>query len=67
MSSDSLWAQSTQNFQQIFGESWQRALQAFQQIELPAVAGAGASTQAPIRLAPEKLQALQQQYLDEAA
>ena len=67
MSSDSLWAQSTQNFQQIFGESWQRALQAFQQIELPAVAGAGASTQAPIRLAPEKLQALQQQYVDEAA
>ena len=67
MSSDSLWAQSAQNFQQIFGESWQRALQAFQQIELPAVAGAGASTQAPIRLAPEKLQALQQQYVDEAA
>ena len=65
MSSDSPWAQSAQNFQQIFGESWQRALQAFQQIELPAVAGA--SAQAPIRLAPEKLQALQQQYLDEAA
>ena len=26
MSSDSLWAQNAQQFQEIFGESWQRAL-----------------------------------------
>jgi len=65
MSSDSLWAQSAQQFQEIFGESWQRALHAFEQIELPAVAGAETATS--VHLAPEKLQALQKQYMDEAA
>ncbi|MGP1684642.1 MAG: class I poly(R)-hydroxyalkanoic acid synthase, partial [Giesbergeria sp.] len=65
MSSDSPWAQSAQQFQQVLGESWQRALQAFEKIELPAAAGAGA--QAPIRLAPDKLKALQEQYLAEAS
>ncbi|MBU6466307.1 MAG: class I poly(R)-hydroxyalkanoic acid synthase, partial [Burkholderiales bacterium] len=65
MSSDSLWAQSAQQFQEIFGESWQRVLHAFEQIELPAVAGAEAATS--IHLAPDKLQALQKQYVDEAA
>lgn len=65
MSSESPWGQSAQQFQQILGESWQRALQAFEQIELPA--GASASAQPPIRLAPEKLKALQEQYLQEAS
>jgi polyhydroxyalkanoate synthase len=62
--SDSLWAHSAQQFQEIFGESWQRALQAFTQIETPPVPGA--PPVAPIRLAPEKLQGLQKQYLEEA-
>ncbi|MCB1978269.1 MAG: class I poly(R)-hydroxyalkanoic acid synthase [Burkholderiaceae bacterium] len=65
MSSDSLWVQSAQQFQQVFGESWQRALQAFQQIELPALAGTDAAP--AIRLAPDKLQTLQKQYVEEAA
>ena len=57
MDSDALWAQSAQQFQQIFGETWQRALQSFQSMESPAVAG-----EAPaIRLAPDKVQALQSQ------
>ena len=62
MDSDALWAQSAQQFQQIFGETWQRALQSFQSMESPAVAG-----EAPaIRLAPEKIKALQSQYMEEA-
>jgi len=65
MSSDSLWAKNAQQFQEIFGESWQHALQAIQQIELPAVSGCGPA--APVCLAPDKLQALQKQYLDDAA
>lgn len=65
MHSDSLWAQSAQQFQEIFGESWQRALQAFQHIERPAVEGDALA--APVRLAPDKLQALQKQYVEEAA
>lgn len=44
------------------GQGWTQALQAFEQLKLPApVSGA-----APLRFAPEKLQALQQQYLEEA-
>ena len=44
------------------GQGWAQALQAFEQLKLPApVSGA-----APLRFAPEKLQALQQQYLEEA-
>lgn len=44
------------------GQGWTQALQAFEQLKLPApVPGA-----APLRFAPEKLQALQQQYLEEA-
>ena len=62
MDSDSLWAQSAQQFQQIFGESWSRALQSFQQIEPQGVAG----TASEIKLAPDKLQELNKQYVEEA-
>ncbi len=65
MSSDSLWAQNAQQFQEIFGESWQRALQAFQQLETPAISGASAAP--PISVPPDKLKALQKTYLEEAA
>ncbi|MBO9676885.1 MAG: class I poly(R)-hydroxyalkanoic acid synthase [Acidovorax sp.] len=61
MNSESLWAQSAQQFQQMFSNSWTQALQSFQQMDL-------GSAKAPmaLRFAPEKLQALQQQYLKEA-
>ena len=62
MDSDALWAQSAQQFQQIFGETWQRALQSFQSMDSSATAD-----EAPaIRLAPDKVQALQSQYMEEA-
>jgi polyhydroxyalkanoate synthase len=62
MNSESPWAQSAQQFQQIFGQSWQQALQSFQSI--PSSAGKPA---APLQFVPEKLQELQKQYVQEAA
>jgi polyhydroxyalkanoate synthase subunit PhaC len=62
-------AQATQQFQQAFSQSWSKALESFQGMDLGS-AGAGfpAMTDKPpeIHFAPEKLQALQQQYLQEA-
>ena len=63
MDSDSLWTQSAQQFQQIFGEGLSRALQSFQQAEHGAPA-AGATPE--IKFSPDKLQELQKQYADEA-
>ncbi|RLJ40099.1 alpha/beta hydrolase [Acidovorax sp. 106] len=62
MNSEALWAQSAQQFQQIFGDSWAKALQSFQHLDL-----GGAPGKAPsVQLAPAKLQALQDQYMKEA-
>jgi polyhydroxyalkanoate synthase len=63
MDSESLWSQGAQQFQKIMGESWTQTMQSFQQT------GQGGETGAAARahVAPEKLQALQQQYLEEAA
>jgi len=62
-------AQATQQFQQAFTQSWSKALESFQGMDLGS-AGAGfpAMTEKTpeIHFAPEKLQALQQQYLQEA-
>jgi polyhydroxyalkanoate synthase len=62
-------AQATQQFQQAFTQSWSKALESFQGMDLGA-AGAGfpaMTDKAPeIHFAPEKLQALQQQYLQDA-
>lgn len=61
MSSDSGWAESAQQFQQIFGDSWSRALESFQ--------GIGNSPQAAVpavQFSPGKIQELQQQYMDQA-
>ncbi|MDZ7918693.1 class I poly(R)-hydroxyalkanoic acid synthase [Rhodoferax sp.] len=62
-------AQATQQFQQAFTQSWSKALESFQGMDLGS-AGAGfpAMAEKPpeIHFAPEKLQALQQQYLQEA-
>eukprot|EP01030_Chromulinospumella_sphaerica_P013941 gene13941-13729_t len=62
MNSEALWAQSAQQFQQIFGDSWAKALQSFQHLDLGGVPGKAPSVQ----LAPVKLQALQDQYMKEA-
>ena len=62
MTSESPWAVSAQQFQQIFGQSWSQALQSFQKLDL----GAQVPPAAPLKLSQTKLQALQQQYLQEA-
>ena len=61
MNSDSLWAQSAQQFQQMLTQGWSQALESFQKMDL----GANKAPMA-MRMAPEKLQALQTQYLQEA-
>jgi polyhydroxyalkanoate synthase len=62
MNSEALWAQGAQQFQQIFGDSWTKALQSFQSAD---VAG-GIPGAAPVQFSSTKLQALQQQYLQDA-
>ncbi len=62
MNSEALWAQSAQQFQQIFGDSWAKALQSFQHLDLGGIPGKAA----PVQLSPAKLQALQEQYLKDA-
>ncbi len=76
------WAKSAQELQQTFADSWGKALQSFQTTDLGPLrtaaekmmgaAGLGTNTGAApgslpsLRFAPEKLQALQQQYLQDA-
>lgn len=64
-----IWSQSAEQFQQTLKENWSKAFQSFQNMDLGA--SAGGSTSAPaapkISFSPEKLQALQQQYLRDAA
>ncbi len=70
------WAQSAQQFQQnlqqTFSESWGKALQSFQGLDLGAMGGLAGSGQpatpsaAPLSFSPEKLQTLQQTYMQEA-
>ena len=62
MNSESPWAESAQQFQQIFGQSWSQALQSFQKLDL----GTQVPATPPLKFSPNKLQALQQQYLKEA-
>ena len=64
------WAQSAQQFQQSLTEGWAKAFDSFKSMDLGAAGsgmGAGAAKTPDIKFAPEKLQALQQQYLEEAA
>ena len=51
MTSDSPWAESAQQFQQIFGQSWSQALQSFQKLDL----GAQVPAAAPLKLSQTKL------------
>jgi polyhydroxyalkanoate synthase subunit PhaC len=62
MNSEADWVAATQQFQQNLGESWNRILHSMPALNpgpLPAVP--------PLRFSPEKLQALQQAYLQETA
>ncbi len=64
------WAQSAQQFQQSLSEGWAKAFDSFKSMDLGAAGaglGAGAAKTPEIHFAPEQLQALQQQYLEEAA
>jgi polyhydroxyalkanoate synthase subunit PhaC len=71
VNSEADWARAAQQFQQTFGDSWTKALQSFQNMDLGA-AGKGVGPMAsmasasPLSFIPEKLQELQQQYLKEA-
>ncbi len=66
MTSPSPEIPDTQQFANVLGENWQRAMQAFSQIQMPDAAG-NTSNSPNLRIAPEKMQALQQQYVDEVA
>ena len=65
MNSDAEWAKAAQQFQSTFGESWTKALQSFQTMDMSA-AGAGAAPAVPLSFSPTKLEDLQQQYVKEA-
>jgi len=57
------WAQTARQFQQSFGDSWLKLFQSFQSADI------GASTapvpEHPVSIPPDRLQALQQQYLQD--
>src|SRR4051812_20075851 len=65
MHSDPGWAGSAQQFQQQLTDNWTKAMRALGGIEAPGAAP-GAPVN-PIQFSPEKLAALQQAYLQEAA
>ena len=63
------WTQAAQQFQQSMTENWNKAIQSLQSMDLGAM-GAGMPTgtnaaQPEIRFAPDKMQALQQQYMQD--
>lgn len=58
------WAQAAQQFQQNLGESWMKCLQSMQST-LPTPAAGDAGLTQKLAIAPEKLKALQQTYLQE--
>ncbi|MBK6567335.1 MAG: class I poly(R)-hydroxyalkanoic acid synthase [Burkholderiales bacterium] len=64
-----IWTQAAQQFQQSMTENWAKVVQSLQNLDMGALGagmpGAGAK-QPEIRFSPTKLQALQQQYLQDA-
>ena len=62
MNSESPWAESAEQFQKIFGQSWSQALQSFQKLDM----GTQVPAPPPLKFSPTKLQSLQQQYLKDA-
>ena len=67
--SPDFWGQAAQQFQQAMADGWTKAVESFKSMDMGA-AGVGlpdlAKNTPEIKLAPEKLQALQQQYSKEA-
>jgi polyhydroxyalkanoate synthase len=60
--------QSAEQLQHSFGDAWQKAMQSFQGMNFGQAAAAPAAGAAPkISFDPERLQALQQQYLQDAS
>ena len=64
MDSDSVWAQSTQQFQQIFGDGWSRALQLSPASQAGPLASPAAMPK--VQFSAEKLKVLQEQYFEQA-
>jgi polyhydroxyalkanoate synthase len=63
------WTQAAQQFQQSMTDNWSKAVQSLQNMDLGAKGGTMPATHAAppdIRFAPDKLQALQQQYMQDA-
>ena len=64
------WAQSAEQFQQTFSDSWAKAMQSFQGLNavgMPMGFPSAAPNLPEIKVSPEKMQELQQQYLKDAA
>ncbi|GAA6119365.1 class I poly(R)-hydroxyalkanoic acid synthase [Acidovorax sp. FG27] len=67
METNSQWVEGARQFQRMFGEGWAQMLNGLQPGAAgPSPAAATAVPPAPVRFAPDKLAALQQQYLEEA-
>jgi polyhydroxyalkanoate synthase len=68
MSFEPAWAQAAQQFQQNLGDQWTKVLYSFGGLSAGAGAGTAGMPAVPrISFSPEKLQALQQAYVKEAA
>jgi polyhydroxyalkanoate synthase len=57
------WTQLARQFQQTYGENWLRLFQSFQGLDLGQAKAQLPAPEHAVHIAPEKLQALQQQYL----
>ncbi|MCJ0763696.1 PHA/PHB synthase family protein [Variovorax terrae] len=66
MNSEADWAKAAQQFQQLFGDQWNTALQSLQELAPGAAANGFAGQAQPLNFSASKLQALQQQYLQGA-
>ena len=66
--SQALWAQSVQQFQEALAHNWAKSLQSLQAKDLSDLtANASDPKAAPVQFDPDKIQVLQQQYLQDAA
>ncbi len=61
------WAQAAQQFQQAYGDSWLKLFQSFQGAHPGQGTAALPAMEHPVSIPPDKLQALQQQYVQDLA
>ena len=66
-STPEFWTQMSEGFQQNLSKSWGQAMQHFQTMDLGGVKPGAVSATPPLKLSPEKIQALQGQYFKEAS